>query len=67
MNTLKFYRKEAGLTQVELANLVGISPRTLSDYEQGSKPLEKAAAITVLRMSRALSCTVTDLIDPEEG
>lgn len=65
MNKLKEYRKRAGLTQPELAERVGISHRTLQDYEQGRKPLEKAAAITVLTMARVLRCSVADLIDPE--
>lgn len=66
MNNLKKYRKAAGLTQPELADKVGISPRTLQDYEQGRKPLEKAAAITVLTMARILGCSVADLIDQEK-
>lgn len=66
MNRLKEYRKRAGLTQPELADKVGISVRTLQDYEQVRKPLEKAAAITVLTMARILGCTVADLIDPEK-
>jgi transcriptional regulator with XRE-family HTH domain len=65
MNNLKHYRKAAGLTQPELAERVGISHRTLQDYEQGRKPLEKAAAITVLTMARILGCSVADLIDPQ--
>lgn len=65
MNKLKEYRKRAGLTQPELAKKVGISHRTLQDYEQGRKPLEKAAAITVLTMARCLDCSVADLIDPK--
>lgn len=63
MNNLKHYRTAAGLTQPELAEKVGISHRTLQDYEQNRKPLEKAAAITVLNMARVLGCTVEDLID----
>lgn len=66
MNALKRYRKQAGLTQPELAEKVGISHRTLQDYEQGQKPLEGARAITVLKMAKALGCTVEDLIDPKE-
>lgn len=65
MNPLKHYRKQAGLSQAQLAEQAGISPRTLQDYEQGQKPLEKAAAITVLTLARILGCTVEDLIDPE--
>lgn len=62
MNSLKKYRKKAGITQAQLAEQVGISHRTLQDYEQGQKPLEKAAAITVLTMAKILGCTVEDLI-----
>jgi transcriptional regulator with XRE-family HTH domain len=54
MNNLKQYRKKAGLTQTELAAKVGISHRTLQDYEQGRKPLEGAAALTVLKLARVL-------------
>lgn len=63
MNNLKHYRERAGITQKYLAEIVGISHRTLQDYEQDRKPLEKAAAITVLNMARVLDCTVEDLID----
>lgn len=65
MNNLKHYRTAAGLSQAQLAEQVGISHRTLQDYEQGRKPLEKAAAITVLNMARSLGCTVEDLIDKD--
>lgn len=63
MNNLQHYRKLAGLSQAQLAEKVGISHRTLQDYEQNRKPLEKAAAITVLNLARALGCTVEGLID----
>lgn len=65
MNNLKHYRTRAGITQKYLAENVGISVRTLQDYEQGQKPLEGARAITVLKMARILDCTVEDLIDKE--
>lgn len=65
MNNLQYYRKRAGLSQSQLADKVGISHRTLQDYEQGQKPLEGARAITVLKMARCLGCTVEDLIDRE--
>lgn len=63
MNNLKLYRTKAGVTQAQLAEKAGISLRTLQDYEQGRKPLEKAAAITVLNLARCLGCTVENLID----
>lgn len=67
MNNLKHYRTKAGLSQSQLAEKVGISHRTLQDYEQGRKPLEKAAAITVLNLARALGCTVEELIDQKSS
>ena len=65
MSELKTYRQRAGLTQYELADRLNISRRTMQDYEQGRKPLDKAAAITILNMSHVLDCTVEDLIDPK--
>ena len=62
MSNLKQYRERAKLSQSQLAEKTGISLRTLQDYEQGRKPLEGARAITVLTLSKALSCTVEDLI-----
>ena len=66
MNNLKRYRTMAGLSQAQLAEMVGISHRTLQDYEQDRKHLEKAAAITVLRMARVLGCSVEGLIEENE-
>lgn len=66
MTELQRIRKAAGISQSKLAELTGISVRTLQDYEQGQKPLEKAAAITVLTISRVLGSTVEDLIEPKK-
>lgn len=63
MNRLKHYRTRLGLSQARLAEEAGLSLRTLQDYEQGRKPLEKAAAITVLNLARCLGCTVENLIE----
>ena len=62
MAMLKYYRQRAGLTQKQLADSAGISLRTLQDYEQGRKPLDKAAASTVLILATALGCKMEDLI-----
>lgn len=59
---LKAIRQHAGLSQSELARLADVSVRTLQDYEQGKKPIGKAAADTVLRLAEALHCTVEELI-----
>lgn len=62
MNNLQKYRKDAGMTQRELAVEAGVSLRTLQDYEQGKKPISQAAAVTVLRIALALGVTMEDLI-----
>ena len=43
MNKLKQIREQAGLSQSQLAERAGVSLRTLQDYEQERKPLERAA------------------------
>ena len=60
---LKQIRKEKGLTQKELAEKTGTNLRTIQHYEQGSKDLNMAAAITVLRIAQALDCSIEDLLD----
>ena len=64
--SLKEYREKSILSQRELAVKAGINLRTLQDYEQGRKPINQAAAITVVKLAHALQCKITDLIEPEE-
>ena len=60
---LKQVRKDKGLTQKELAEATGLSLRTLQHYEQGSKDLNMAAAITVYAIAQALGVKVEDLLN----
>ena len=62
MTNLQKYRKQAGMTQLELAVASGVNLRTLQDYEQGRKPINQAAAVTVHKIAKALGVTVEDLI-----
>ena len=63
MTNLKRIRIESGITQAALSDKTGVSLRTLQDYEQGSKPINKAAAITVHRIAEALGVKVEDLLE----
>jgi transcriptional regulator with XRE-family HTH domain len=63
MNKLKQTREAAGITQTELAKASGISVRVLQNYEQGTRPLNGARAITVYQIAKALNCTVEDLLE----
>lgn len=62
---LKKARQEKGMTQKELAELTGISLRTLQHYEQGSKDLNQAAAITVYRLAEVLGVMIEELLEIE--
>ena len=63
MTNLKKYRERAGITQAELSLRTGVNMRTLQDYEQGRKPINQAAAITVYRIARALGVNVEDILE----
>lgn len=62
---LAYYRSDKRITQAALAERSGVSLRTLQDYEQGSKPINKAAAITIHRIAQELGVTVEDLLEIE--
>lgn len=62
---LAYLRSDKRITQAALAELSGVSLRTLQDYEQGRKPINQAAAITVHRIAQALGVTVEDLLEIE--
>ena len=62
---LKAARTAAGMTQKQLAAASGISLRTLQHYEQGSKDISQAAAVTVYRLAQALGVSMEQLLNLE--
>ncbi|MCC8097019.1 MAG: helix-turn-helix domain-containing protein [Eubacterium sp.] len=60
---LKRLRREVRLTQKELAEQSGVPLRTLQQYEQGQKNINKAAAEQVHALSKILVCNVKDLLE----
>ena len=60
---LKAMRTLAGLSQSELAGQAGVPVRTIQQYEQRQKDINKAQAETLLRLARALNCNVEDLME----
>ncbi|MGI6081106.1 MAG: helix-turn-helix domain-containing protein [Candidatus Avilachnospira sp.] len=60
---LKLRRKRAGLSQRELAEQTGISVRTIQQYEQRQKSINKAQGEYLALLAKALCCNVEDLIE----
>ena len=60
---LKRIRSIYGCTQAELAEMSGVSLRSIQMYEQRNKNINKASVDTIYRLAKALGCTVEDLIE----
>mgnify|MGYP002523883128 FL=1 len=60
---LKTLRALAGLRQPELAGQADVPVRTIQQYEQRQKDINKAQAVTLLRLARTLNCNVEDLME----
>ena len=59
-------RQTAGMSQSQLARVVGISVRVLQDYERGARDISGAKLATLLKLCNALHCELRDIIaDPE--
>ena len=60
---LKRIREAAGLSQSKLSVEAGVSLRSIQMYEQRNKDINKAQALTVVKIARALGCEVEDLLE----
>lgn len=56
-------RKQVGLSQGQLAEISGIPVRTIQQYEQRQKNINKAQVEYLFRLSGALGCSVECLIE----
>lgn len=63
---LQRLRKEAGLSQSQLAAATGIKVQVLQQYEQGTRDLNGAKLPTLLKICNALECRLADIITNEE-
>lgn len=63
---LKIRRKALGLSQKELSEISGVPLRTIQQYEQRQKSINKAQAEYLILLSRALCCKVDDIIEKVE-
>jgi len=60
---LKLLRQQNGLSQKELAEISGVPLRTLQQYEQRQKNINKAQAEYLDMLSNALNCSIEQLIE----
>ena len=60
---LKQIRQRAGLSQRELAEQSGVPVRTIQQYEQRQKSINKAQAEYLMMLANALKCKAEDLIE----
>ena len=60
---LKLLRQKAGLSQRELADLSDIPVRTIQQYEQRQKNINKAQAEYLVILSKVLYCNAEDLME----
>lgn len=65
MTNLKRIREASGLSRSELAKKTGVKLTAIRDYEQNHKPINKASAISVYKLSVALDCKMEDLLETE--
>ena len=63
---LQRLRKEAGLSQSQLAKKAGIRVQVLQQYEQGVRDLNGAKLATLLKLCNALECRLADIVTDEE-
>ena len=61
---LKVHRLNNRLSQSELAAESGVALRQIQLFEQKQRDINNAAAITLLRLSKALHCRMEDLLQP---
>ena len=60
---LKALRTLAGQSQAQLAQLSGVPLRTIQQYEQRQKDINKAQAKTLFQLARTLKCDMEDLME----
>lgn len=63
---LKLLRKKTGLTQQELAEQSGVPLRTIQQYEQRQKDINKAQAGYLAMLARVLCCKMEELTERGE-
>lgn len=61
MGKLRRIREDHGLSQADLARLIGVTERTIYNYENNTTLFNRVA-----RICRALDCSIEDLEDDNQ-
>lgn len=61
---LRQHRDNCGMSQAELAEKSDVPLRQIQLFEQGQRDINKTAAITLYKLSKALCCRMEDLLEP---
>ena len=62
-SSLKLLRQKRNLTQEQLALISGVNIRSIRSYEQGENDILKAQGESLLMLSKALECTIEELLN----
>ncbi|MBO5566009.1 MAG: helix-turn-helix transcriptional regulator [Succinivibrio sp.] len=60
---LKYKRLNCNMSQSDLAAYSGVKLRQIQLFEQRQRNINKASAVTLLKLSRALSCRMEELME----
>lgn len=60
MTGIKKYREQAGMTQLELAEAIGVTQSAVAMWESG---LRKPDIFSLMRISKELKCTTDALLE----
>lgn len=66
MKNLQRIRLEKGLSQSQLARLSYVPLPMIQKYEIGAKNINRAQALTVVKLAMILKCEVIDLLELDD-
>lgn len=64
-NKLSTLRKAAGMSRRALAEASGSTARSIRAWEEGTRELEMAAYISIIKLAGALGCPPEELFEQE--
>lgn len=65
-NKLESIRQDRGMSRRALAEASETTARAIRAWEEGTRDLEKAAYISIIKISKALGCLPADLFKTED-